>query len=57
LNPLKAHSPDVLEGQKVYGDSKYGFGLRHAKNGGKIIVRSYNERPENRFIEGPTDMF
>ena len=57
LNPLKQHSPDVLEGNKIYGDSKYGNGLRQVKRGGKIIVRSYNERPENRFIEGPTDMF
>jgi hypothetical protein len=57
LNPLAQHSPDVLEGDKVYGDKKYGNGIRHVKRGGKIIVRSYNERPENRFIEGPTDMF
>jgi len=57
FNPLNAHSPDVLEGDKVYGDKKYGNGIRHVKRGGKIIVRSYNERPENRFIEGPTDMF
>jgi len=57
LNPLKQHSPDVLEGNKIYGDSKYGNGLRQVKRGGKIIVRSFNERPENRFIEGPTDMF
>jgi hypothetical protein len=57
LNPLKAHSPDVLEGQKVYGDSKYGFGLRHAKNGGKIIVRSFPERKENKFIEEAKPLF
>ena len=57
LNPLAQHSPEVLEGDKVYGDKKYGNGIRHVKRGGKITVRSYNERPENRFIEGPTDMF
>ena len=57
LNPLKAHSPDVLEGQKVYGDSKYGFGLRHAKNGGKIIVKSFNNRPENKGIDEAKPMF
>ena len=57
FNPLKAHSPDILEGEKVYGDGKYGNGLRHVKRGGKIIVRSYNERPENRFIEEAKPMF
>ena len=57
LNPLAQHSPDILEGQKVYGDKKYGNGLRHVKRGGKIIVRSYNERPENRFIEEAKPMF
>jgi hypothetical protein len=57
LNPLKQHSPDILEGEKVYGDKKYGNGLRHEKRGGKIIVRSYNERPENRFIEEAKPMF
>ena len=56
LNPLKAHSPDILEGQKVYGDSKYGNGLRHVKRGGKIIVRSFNEGPENTFIEDAKEM-
>ena len=56
LNPLKQHSPDVLEGQKVYGDSKYGHGIRHAKRGG-MIVRSFNERPENKGIEGAKEMF
>ena len=57
LNPLAQHSPDVLEGNKIYGDSKYGNGIRHVKRGGKIIVRSYNERPENRFIEEAKEMF
>jgi len=57
LNPLKQHSPDILEGNKVYGDGKYGFGLRQAKRGGKIIVRSFNERPENKGIEGAKEMF
>ena len=57
LNPLAQHSPDILEGQKVYGDGKYGNGLRHVKRGVKIIVRSYNERPENRFIEEAKPMF
>jgi hypothetical protein len=51
LNPLAQHSANVLEGQKIYGDSKYGNGLRHAKRGGKIIVRSFNNRKENKFIE------
>jgi hypothetical protein len=56
LNPLAQHSPDILEGQKVYGDSKYGNGLRHVKRGGKIIVRSFNEGPENTFIEDAKEM-
>ena len=57
LNHLAQHSPDVLEGQKVYGDGKYANGLRPVKRGGKIIVRSYNERPENKFIEEAKPMF
>ena len=57
LNPLAQHSPEILQGEKVYGDSKYGFGLRHAKRGGKIIVRSFPERKENQFIEGAKEMF
>jgi len=57
LNPLKQHSPEILEGEKVYGDKKYGNRLRHAKRGGKIIVRSYNERPENKFIDEAKPMF
>jgi len=57
LNPLAQHSPNILEGEKVYGDGKYANGIRQAKRGGKIIVRSFNNRKENRFIEGPTDMF
>ena len=57
LNPLAQHSPDILEGEKVYGDKKYGNGLRHVKRGGKIIVRSFNERPENKFIEEAKEMF
>ena len=57
LNPLVQHSPEILEGQKVYGDKKYGNGLRHAKRGGKVIVRSCNERPENKGIEEAKPMF
>ena len=57
LNPLAQHSPNILEGETVYGDGKYANGIRQAKRGGKIIVRSFNNRKENRFIEGPTDMF
>jgi hypothetical protein len=57
LNPLAQHSPNILEGKKVYGDKKYGNGLRHANRGGKIIVRSFNERPENKFIEEAKPIF
>jgi len=57
LNPLKQHSYEILEGQKVYGDAKYGFGLRRAKRGGKIIVKSFNNRPENKFIDEAKPMF
>jgi len=57
LKPLKAHSPDILEGNKIYGDKKYGNGLRHAKRAGSIRVRSFNERPENKFIEEAKPMF
>ena len=57
MNPLKAHSPDILEGEKVYGDKKYGNGLRHVKRGGKIIVRSYNNLPENKFVQEVKPMF
>ena len=57
LNPLAQHSPDILQGEKVYGDGKYANGLRPVKRGGKIIVRSYNERPENKFIEEAKPMF
>jgi hypothetical protein len=35
---------------------KYGNGLRPVKRGG-IIVRSFNERPENKFIEEAKPMF
>jgi hypothetical protein len=56
LNPLAQHSPDILEGNKIYGDGKYGFGLRHAKRGG-MIVRSFNERKENKFIQEAKPMF
>jgi len=56
LNPLAQHSPDILEGNKIYGDSKYGFGLRHAKRGG-MIVKSFNNLPENRFIDEAKPMF
>ena len=51
LNPLAQHSYNILEGQKVYGDEKYGNGIRPVKKGGKIIVKSFNNRPENKFIE------
>ena len=57
FNPLTAYSLDILEGNKVYGDKKYGNGLRHAKRGGKIIVRSFNNRKENKVIEGAKEMF
>ena len=57
LNPLAQHSPDILEGQKVYGDKKYGNGIRHVKRGGKIIVRSFNNRKENQFIDEAKPMF
>jgi len=56
MNPLKAHSPDILEGNKIYGDGKYANGLRHAKRGG-MIVRSFNERKENKFIQEAKPMF
>jgi len=57
LNPLKQHSPNILEGDKIYGDKKYGNGLRYVKRGGKIIVKSFNNRPENKFIEEAKPMF
>jgi len=57
LNPLKQHSPDVLEGEKVYGDGKYANGIRQAKRGGKIIVRSFNNRKENKFTDEAKPMF
>ena len=57
LNPLAQHSPNILEGEKVYGDGKYANGIRQAKRGGKIIVRSFNERKENKFIEEAKPMF
>ena len=57
MNPLKAHSPDILEGEKIYGDKKYGNGLRHAKRGGKIIVKSFPNRKENQFIDEAKPMF
>jgi len=57
LNPLAQHSPEILQGEKVYGDSKYGFGLRRVKRGGKIIVRSFNNRKENQFVEEAKEMF
>jgi len=56
LNPLAQHSPDILEGNKIYGDKKYGNGLRYAKRGG-MIVKSFNNRPENKFIEEAKPMF
>ena len=57
MNPLKAHSPDILEGEKIYGDKKYGNGLRHVKRGGKIIVKSFPNRKENQFIDEAKPMF
>jgi len=57
LNPLAQHSPDILEGNTVYGDGKYANGLRHVKRGGKIIVRSYNNRKENQFVQEAKPMF
>jgi len=57
LNPLRQHSPNILEGNKVYGDGKYGNGLRHVKRGGKIIVRSFNNRKENQFVQEVKPMF
>ena len=57
LNPLRQHSYNILEGDKVYGDKKYANGLRPVKRGGKIIVKSFNNRPENKGIEGPKEMF
>ena len=56
MNPLKAHSPEILEGQKVYGDGKYGNGLRSVKRGG-MIVKSFPNRPENKFIDEAKPMF
>jgi len=56
LNPLAQHSPEILEGQKIYGDKKYGNGLRYAKRGG-MIVKSFNQRKENKFIEEAKPMF
>ena len=57
LNPLAQHSPNILEGEKVYGEKKYGNGIRHVKRGGKIIVKSFNNRPENKFIDEVKPMF
>jgi len=57
LNPLAQHSPDILEGEKVYGDKKYGNGLRHVKRAGSITVRSFNERKENQFVQEVKPMF
>ena len=57
LNPLAQHSPDILEGQKVYGDKKYGNGIRHVKRAGSITVRSFNERKENQFVQEVKPMF
>ena len=57
LNPLAQHSPEILEGNKIYGDGKYANGLRHAKRGGKFIVKSFNNRKENKFIQEAKPMF
>ena len=57
LNPLRQHSLDILEGQKVYGDAKYANGLRHAKRAGSITVRSFNNLKENQFVQEVKPMF
>ena len=57
MNPLAQHSPEIVKGEKVYGDSKYGNGLRPVNRAGSVRVRSYNERPENKFIEEAKPMF
>jgi len=57
LNPLAQHSPNILEGNKIYGDSKYANGIRRAKRGGKIIVKSFHNRPENQGIDEAKPMF
>jgi len=56
LNPLAQHSPEILEGNTVYGDKKYGNGLRYAKRGG-MIVKSFHNRPENKGIDEAKPMF
>ena len=60
LNPLNQHSADILSKKPdvVYGDAKFGNGVRKVKRGG-MIVRSFNERPENKFEEpdGSVEMF
>jgi hypothetical protein len=40
-----------------YGDKKYGNGIRHVKRGAKIIVKSFNNRPENKGIDEAKEMF
>ena len=54
VNPLTQHSAEVLDKKEViYGDRKYGNGMKR----GGMIVRSFNERPENKFIDEPNEMF
>jgi hypothetical protein len=62
LNPLKQHSAEVLDKKPdvVYGDAKFGNGLRKKKlkvKSAGMIVRSYPERIENKFIDEPNEMF
>jgi len=57
INPLAQHSPNILQGEKIYGDGKYANGIQPVKRGGKRIFRSYSERPENRFIDEVKPMF
>ena len=62
LNPLTQHSADILDKTPdvVYGDSKFGNGMRKKKlkvKSAGMLVRSFNERPENKFIDEPNEMF
>ena len=44
LNPLKAHSPDILEGNKIYGDKKYGNGNGTTRKKGRKYKGSFFQR-------------
>jgi hypothetical protein len=62
LNPLTQHSANVLDKTPdvVYGDAKFGNGMRKKKprmKRGGMIVKSFNSRPENQFIDEPNEMF